>query len=90
MKYLGIYLPKETKENCKTLMTKSKMTQTDGETRRAPRLEGQHCESDCSTNATYRRDVSPSKLQEAFSTELEQKVSQSIRKHEPSQITKQS
>ena len=35
IKYLGIYLPKETKhlyiENYKTLMKKSKMTQIDGE-----------------------------------------------------------
>ena len=35
IKYLGIYLPKETKdlyiENHKTLMNKSKMTQIDGE-----------------------------------------------------------
>ena len=35
IKYLGIYLPKETKdlyiENCKTLIKESKMTQIDGE-----------------------------------------------------------
>ena len=73
MKYLGIYLPKEIKENCKTPMKKSKMTQTDGETLRAPRLGGEHRESACTTNATYRRSVGPSKLQMAFSTELEQK-----------------
>ena len=39
IKYLGIYLPKETKEHCKTLMKGITDTQTDGETLHVPRLE---------------------------------------------------
>ena len=43
IKYLGVYLPKETKdlyiENYKTLMKEIKMTQTDGETYRVHGLE---------------------------------------------------
>ena len=43
IKYIGIYLPKETKdlyiENYKTLVKKSKMTQIDGETYHVHGLE---------------------------------------------------
>ena len=55
IKYLGIYLPKETKdlyiENYKTLMKESKMTQIDGENTMFVDWKNQYSENEYTTQS---------------------------------------
>ena len=55
IKYLGIYLPKETKylyiENYKTLMKESKMTQIDGENTMFMDWKNQYSGNECTTQS---------------------------------------
>ena len=51
-------------------------------------LKNQYCKKDFKLRAIYRFNVTPTKLPLAFFTELEQKISQFIRKHKRSQIAK--
>ena len=83
--YLGIHLPKETKElyteNYKTLMKEIK---DDKQMERHFTFLGrnnQYCENDYIPNAIYRISAIPIKLPMAFFTELEQKISQFTWKH---------
>ena len=83
--YLGIHLPKETKElyteNYKTLMKEIK---DDKQMERHFMFLGrnnQYCENDYIPNAIYRISAIPIKLPMGFFTELEQKISQFTWKH---------
>ena len=86
IKYLGINLPKETKElypeNYKTLMKEIKddiNRWRDIPCSWAGRIN--IVEMTILSNAVYRFSVAPIKLSMAFSTELKQKISQFIWKH---------
>ena len=85
IKYLGISLPKETKElyteNYKTLMKEIK---DDKQMKRYSMFLGrknQYCENDYIPNVIYILNAVPIKLQMAFFTELEGKYSQFIWKN---------
>ena len=93
IKYLGIDLPKETKElcteNCKTLMKEIKdyiNRQTDISCSWVGRLST--VKMTIVPNTIYRFNVIPTKLSVAFFTELEQKISQFIWKHKRPQTAK--